>query len=176
MITRSCPEKGLHLAIDAAEGAGVELLIAGSLFEYPEHRAYFDSLIKPRLNRKIRLIGSVGGSRKAQLLAGARCLLVPTLAQETSSLVAMEALACGTPVIAFPNGALPQLIKDGRTGFLVSSAQEMAEAIRKLDSISPCECRHQAEQEFSSEKMVGHYFDLYREVLSREGIPELQAA
>jgi glycosyltransferase involved in cell wall biosynthesis len=174
-VGRICPEKALHLAIDAAERAGVTLIIAGSVFDYSEHRDYFDSMIRPRLNQRIRFIGLVGGERKAHLMAGARCLLVPSLAPETSSLVAMEAMASGTPVIAFPNGALPGIVKQGTTGFLVNSAEEMADAIVECDSISPRACRAEAEQKFSSERMFAEYLDLYRASTCPETEAQLQA-
>lgn len=172
---RICPEKGLHLAIDAAEGAGVGLIIAGSVFDYPEHRDYFDAMIRPRLNNSIRFIGLVGGARKANLLAGARCLLVPSLAPETSSLVAMEAMAAGTPVVTFPSGALSEIVTHQRTGFLVNNAEEMAEAITEVDSILPTTCRREAEQRFSSMRMFAQYLDLYRSVSTPETIAQVQA-
>jgi glycosyltransferase involved in cell wall biosynthesis len=175
-LARICPEKGLHLAIDAAERAGVELIIAGSVFEYPEHRNYFDSMIVPRVNRRIRFVGPIGAASKADLLAGARCLLVPSLAPETSSLVAMEALASGTPVIAFPNGALAEIVTPERTGFLVNDAEEMGDAIQRTSSISPVTCRREAEQRFSSERMISQYFDLYCSVRNQKNIFELHTA
>lgn len=167
-IARICPEKGLHLAIDAAERAGVNLTIAGSVFDYSEHRDYFDSMILPRLNERIRFVGLVGGVRKANLLAGARCLLVSSLAPETSSLVAMEAMASGTPVVAFPNGALSEVVAHRRTGFLVHNAEEMAEAIPECDSIPPQVCRDEAERKFSSTRMFTEYLDLYRAAMSSQ--------
>jgi glycosyltransferase involved in cell wall biosynthesis len=174
-IARICAEKGLHLAIDAAERAGVDLIIAGSVFGYPEHLNYFDSMIRPRLNDNIRFVGLVGGERKASLMAGARCLLVPSLAPETSSLVAMEALASGTPVVAFPNGALNEIVVPQETGFLVNNAEEMAEAIREVDSLSPRICRREAEERFASSRMFAQYLDLYRSVSTSEIIGQLQA-
>jgi glycosyltransferase involved in cell wall biosynthesis len=174
-IARICPEKGLHLAIDAAERAGVTLIIAGSVFDYSEHRDYFDSMILPRLNEHVRFVGLVGGRRKANLLAGARCLLVPSLAPETSSLVAMEAIASGTPVVAFPSGALREVVADRRTGFLVNSAEEMADAIFECDSIAPQVCRNEAEQKFSSARMFAEYLDLYRTTMSLEVEAQLEA-
>lgn len=175
-IGRICPEKGFHLAIEAAERAGTKLILAGSIFDYPEHREYFDSKIHPKLNSNIRFVGPVGGVRKAQLLAGARCLLLPTLAPETSSLSAMEAMASGTPVIAFRRGALQEIIAEQRTGFLVESVEEMAEAITRVDDIAPESCRREAERRFSSDRMFAQYMDLYGSVLAYNSIPELQAA
>jgi glycosyltransferase involved in cell wall biosynthesis len=176
VIARICPEKGLHLAIDAAESAGVTLIIAGSVFDYSEHRDYFDSMISPRLNQRVRFIGPIGGQRKAELLAGARCLLVPSLVPETSSLVAMEAMASGTPVVAFPSGALREVVAHQRTGFLVNSAEEMAEAIFEADCIAASACREEAEQRFSSTRMFAEYLDLYRATASRENFAQLEAA
>jgi glycosyltransferase involved in cell wall biosynthesis len=175
VIARICPEKGLHLAIDAAERAGVTLVIAGSVFDYSEHRDYFDSMIRPRLNASIRFIGLVGGARKADLLAGARCLLVPSLAPETSSLVAMEAMASGTPVVAFPSGALNEIVAHQRTGLLVNSAEEMADAILESDAISPFTCRAEAEKRFSSTRMFAEYLDLYRAITGLEVAAQLEA-
>lgn len=174
VIARICPEKGLHLAIDAAERAGVTLIIAGSVFDYSEHRDYFDSMVLPRLNERVRFIGLVGGARKANLLAGARCLLVPSLAPETSSLVAMEAMASGTPVVAFPSGALRYVVTHGLTGFLVNDAEEMADAILKCDSIAPQICRNEAELKFSSARMFAEYLDLYRAAGRSEVEPQLE--
>jgi glycosyltransferase involved in cell wall biosynthesis len=174
-IARICPEKGLHLAIDAAERAGVALIIAGSVFDYSEHRDYFDSMIRPRLNGRIRFVGLVGAARKANLLAGARCLLVPSLAPETSSLVVMEAMASGIPVVAFPSGALSEIVAHRRTGFLVNDAEEMADAIFECDSIAPEVCRKEAELKFSSARMFAEYLDLYRTITHSEAEVQLEA-
>jgi glycosyltransferase involved in cell wall biosynthesis len=176
VISRICPEKGIHLAIDAAEQAGIELIIAGSVFEYPEHRNYFESTVRPRLNTRVRFIGPVGGDRKADLLAGAHCLLIPSLAPETSSLVAMEAMASGTPVIAFRNGALPEIVSERHTGFLVGNAEEMACMISRAASISPRDCRDEAAKRFSASRMFDQYLELYQSVLNRNRTHELVAA
>ncbi len=173
---RICPEKGFHLAIEAAERANIKLVLAGAVFDYPEHREYFDSVIRPKLNEHVRFPGPIGGVRKSHLLAGAKGVLVPSLVPETSSLVAMEAMACGTPVIAWSSGALPEIVRHRETGFLVNSVEEMADAITRVGSISSELCRREAEERFSSEVMVDQYLDLYRSLLTSPNTPELQAA
>jgi glycosyltransferase involved in cell wall biosynthesis len=164
-LGRICPEKGAHHATEAAERAGIALLLAGQVYPYEAHQLYFERELAPRLGPRARFLGPVGGARKRRLLAGARCLLVPSLAPETSSLVAMEALACGTPVIAFPNGALPDLIDDGRTGFLVDDVQSMAEAISACRSLSAAHCREAAKRRFSQQAMVESYLALYEDLM-----------
>src|SRR3954454_20373589 len=108
-----------------------------------------------------RFLRAIGLARKRRLLSAARCLLVPSLAPETSSLVAMEALACGTPVVAFPSGALVDIVEEGRTGFLVKDEREMAEAIDAAGSLNPAACRESAKRRFSLERVVKQYFELY---------------
>jgi glycosyltransferase involved in cell wall biosynthesis len=103
------------------------------------------------------------------------CLLHPTLAPETSSLVAMEALAAGTPVIAYRSGALPEIVDDGVTGFLVNSVQEMAAAIGKVRTISDRACRRAVERRFLKERMVGQYFALYEELLRGRRMEKMHA-
>jgi glycosyltransferase involved in cell wall biosynthesis len=162
-LGRICPEKGFHLALDAAALAGTPLIVAGDLFRYREHEEYFRREMAPRLvGRSRRFIGPVGLARKRRLLAGARCLLVPSLAPETSSLVAMEALASGTPVIAFPSGALPEIVEHGRTGFLVHDTQEMAAAICQANAIDPDDCRQAARERFSAGRMAEQYLSCYQ--------------
>ena len=163
-LGRICPEKGVHLALDAAERANVRIILAGTAFSYPEHQSYFLEMIQPRLGRRAQFVGTVGGARKAHLVGGARCLLVPSLAPETSSLAAIEALASGTPVIAWRNGALPEIVVEGRTGFLVSSVEEMAEAITRTASIRGELCRQEAGCRFALPAMISGFMNLYREL------------
>jgi len=160
-LGRICREKGVTIAIEAAKLIDVPLFVAGEVARYKAHQSYFAEEVLPALDSKRRFIGPIGFQRKRRLLSAARCLLVPSLAPETSSLVAREALACGTPVIAFPNGALAEAIEHGRTGFLVESIEEMADAIAAADSIDPEICRAVARERFSLETMVDRYFDLY---------------
>lgn len=175
MLARVCPEKGLHLALDAAHAARVRLLIAGEVFPYPAHQAYFHDEVKPRLDGLRRYVGPVGFTRKRRLLAAARCLLVPSLVAETSSLVAMEAASCGTPVIAFRTGALPGVVEDGRTGFLVDDAAGMAAALRQVDALDPTECRAVAQRRFTHERMAAQYLARY-EALARGAAEGARAA
>ncbi len=166
-LGRICPEKGVHVALEAAKAAGVSLLIAGEVFPYEAHQRYFEEELRPRLDSQRRFIGPVGFARKRRLLTAARCVLVPSLAPETSSLVAREAAACGTPVIAFPNGALADAVEHGRTGFLVKDAASMAQAIGRAGEIDPDACRRAARLRFGKERMIAAYLNLYDGLTSR---------
>jgi glycosyltransferase involved in cell wall biosynthesis len=165
ILGRICKEKGTHIAIEAARKAGVPLKIAGRAFGYPEHLNYFEDSIQPSLGDDVKYLGPVGAQQKVELLRSARCLLVPSLAPETSSLVAMEALACGTPVIAMQSGALPEIVEHGKTGFLVNSAETMADAICHVDEIDHAMCRQTATARFSAERMAREYMSLYERLI-----------
>ncbi|SHK04337.1 Glycosyltransferase involved in cell wall bisynthesis [Roseomonas rosea] len=162
MLGRVCPEKGQHHALDAAHAAGMPLLLGGEVFPYEAHERFFAEEVRPRLDACRRFLGPLGFARKRRLLASARCLLVPSTAPETSSLVAMEAAACGTPVIAFRAGALPEVVEHGRTGFLVEDAGEMAQAMARVGELDPEEIRHVARERFSRSRMAADYIALYR--------------
>ena len=161
---RICPEKGYHLALEAATKAEMPLILAGEVFGYRDHEEYFERSIAPQVEGRHKFIGPVGAERKRQLLAGARCLLVPSLVEETSCLVAMEAMASGTPVIAFDKGALREVVDHGRTGFLVDCVDEMAAAISTAGELSPTLCRRWAEKNFSGTTMAQQYLSLYGEL------------
>jgi glycosyltransferase involved in cell wall biosynthesis len=164
-LGRICPEKGFHLALRACRATDTPMLLAGQVFPFQEHQAYFAEQIVPELDSQRRYIGPVGIRGKCRLLSSAQCVLVPSLAPETSSLVAREALACGTPVVAFANGALPEVVKHGETGFLVGHADELADAIRACRLLDPQRCREVARQRFSPEQMVETYIATYRGIL-----------
>jgi glycosyltransferase involved in cell wall biosynthesis len=165
IIGRICPEKGFHLAMEAARLSGVPLVIAGRVFPYEAHVRYFQREIEPKLDSRLRFFGVAGKVQKEKLYSEARCVLVPSLADETSSLVALEALASGTPVIAFPKGALPEIIEHGKTGFLVNTVEEMANAIHRTGEIDSDECRKTARDRFPVQRMIERYFEMYMECL-----------
>jgi glycosyltransferase involved in cell wall biosynthesis len=161
VLARVCPEKGIHLAIEAAQEADADLVIAGEVFPYADHERYFAEQVQPRLDRRRVFVGPVGFEAKRKLLQSARCLLVPSLAEETSSLVAMEALACGTPVIAFRRGALPEIVESSVSGALVDNINEMAAAITKADSFQAAACVSAARRRFSAMRMTNEYLRIY---------------
>ncbi|WP_309085187.1 glycosyltransferase family 4 protein [Chelativorans sp.] len=161
VLSRICPEKGIHLALEASRVADVPLLIGGKVFPYEAHERYFRDEVTPLLDTRRRFLGPLGFNRKRRLLASARCVVIPSLVAETSSLTAMEALACGTPVVAFANGALPEVVENGRTGFIVKDVSEMAKAIAAASTLDPAVCRAAARERFSPERMERRYLDLY---------------
>jgi glycosyltransferase involved in cell wall biosynthesis len=163
-LGRICPEKNLHVALEAGRRAGVPVLLGGAVFPYPEHQMYYYQEIVPRLDAQRLFLGPIDFVRKRRLLTGARCLLLPTLAPETSSLVAMEAIACGTPVVAFASGAIPEIVEHGVTGFLVRDEAEMADAIAACDELDPQRCRAIARERFDVVRMTSSYFDVYRQL------------
>lgn len=165
-IGRICPEKGVHHALDAAKTADAPLLIAGEVFPHAAHQAYFAQEVRPRLDARRRWLGPVTGARKRRLLAGARCVLIPSTAPETSSLVAREAAAAGTPVISFRLGALPHTVEDGRTGRVVDDVAGMAAAMAGIEDLDPELCRAVARERFSLRRMTDDYLALYRRLIA----------
>ena len=168
-LGRICPEKGVDLAIRACREAGLPLLVGGKVYPYPSHLAYFRDAIEPHLDPCCRFLGPLAMARKTRLLAAARCLIVPSLAPETSSLVAMEALASGTPVVGLRSGALPEIIQEGKTGFLVESEAGLAAAVSRAHELCASVCRAEALQRFSAAAMTARYLVRYRELTSATG-------
>ena len=141
VLARICPEKGIDAALRVAHRLDLPLIVAGPVHPFEAHQRYFRECVEPLLDRKRRYIGPIGIDAKAGLLSKAKCLLIPSLVAETSSLVAMEAICSGTPVVAFRSGALPEVIDDGVTGFLTSSEDEMIGAVGRSWEISAETCR-----------------------------------
>lgn len=166
-LGRICPEKGFHDAVRAARKAGVGLRIAGELFPWPAHVRYQREVLAPLLGERHCWIGAIHGLRKQWWMARARCLLIASRARETSSLVAMEALAAGTPVIAYRSGAIPELIENGVTGFLVDDADEMADAIARVGTIDPQACLRAAHDRCRLGRMLDAYLALYAHLIAR---------
>lgn len=182
MLSRICPEKNLHTGFAAARLAGIPAILAGEVFPYRDHLRYFAEEIEPCLTvtqlqhtarrhhagADARFLGPVTGAAKARLLSRAACLLLPSLAPETSSLVAMEALAAGVPVVAVASGAVPEIVENGRTGFLVPSKGDtvanLASALKKVPCLDRELCRETAETHLSVETMLQAYATLYRQL------------
>ena len=164
-LGRICPEKRFDRALRAAARAKIPLLLGGRVYPYPEHQRHFHTELAPWLGAGARFLGPLTFARKRRLLAAAGCLVVPSAVAETSSLVTMEALASGTPVVAWRSGALPELIEHGRTGFLVDSEADLADAIVEASRLEGQLCRRHAERRFSARRMIDEYLQLYRQIV-----------
>ena len=162
-LNRIAPEKGTHLAIEVARKAGRKLIIAGKVDRVD--REYYEAMVKPLLDgHNVIYAGEADHRLKRELFAGAACLLNPICWEEPFGLVPVEAMACGTPVIAFSRGAMPELIVDGETGFLVHDIDSMVAALEKIDAIERARCRRHVEANFDVPVMVEGYLRLYREI------------
>jgi glycosyltransferase involved in cell wall biosynthesis len=164
-LGRMSPEKGAHRAMEAAWKADVPLIMAAKMRE-PWEFEYFDTYVKPYLNDRIRYYGEVPHEHKLELLAGARALLFPIRWNEPFGMVMIEALACGTPVLAFPEGAAPEVVEHGRTGFLCHDIGDMAEAIERVGELDRKLCRQAVEGYFSTDRMVADHLELFEDVIS----------
>lgn len=156
--------KSPHLAIEVAKKARVKLILAGGKIREP----YFSEKVKPQIdNQQIKFVGEVAGEERINLLKNARGFLMPIAWEEPFGLVMIEAMACGTPVIGFNHGAVAEVIKDGKTGFIVKNVKEMAKAIGKIDQIDRRECRQAVEDKFTYEKMVDGYLETAKKVIKK---------
>ncbi|MCK5490208.1 MAG: glycosyltransferase family 4 protein [Candidatus Pacebacteria bacterium] len=157
------PNKGAHLAVRAARRARVKLKLAGS-YKYCEK--YFEEEIEPYLKKgQIEYVGVVNPFQRNKLLGGAKGILVPLQWEEPFGLIMIEAMACGTPVIGFNGAAVPEIVKDGKTGFIVENFKEMAKAVRRVGEIDRTQCRAHVEKYFSVEKMVDGYERVYKRAI-----------
>jgi glycosyltransferase involved in cell wall biosynthesis len=154
--------KGADVAIAIARRSGARLLIAGNHADSGPEGDYWRQQIEPEIGRDgIEYVGPVDDVRKNELLGQARAMLVPIQWNEPFGIVFAEALACGTPVISCPRGALPEIVRDGQEGFLVETVEEACRAIDKLGTIDRKACRRRAEDAFSIPVIVGRYAELY---------------
>ena len=156
------PDKGAHMAVEIAKAGDKELILAGII----QDQDYFDHYIAPHLeDDSITYIGSVGPSERSRLLGKARALLHPIAFEEPFGLSVVESMACGTPVIAFDRGSMPELIQNGKSGFLVNTATEAVEAIARIDGIDRVYCRRHVEKHFTVERMIREYTHVYETIL-----------
>lgn len=163
-IGRIAPVKGTHLAIAAAKKAGVKLKIAGEV--QPQFRSYFEREIAPQIDgSSVEYVGEADLEAKNELLGNALALLFPIQWDEPFGLVTIEAMACGTPVIALPGGSVPEIVEDGVSGWLCHSVDDLAARIRTAGGFDPAAVRAYAERKFSLDRMVREYADLYSEIL-----------
>lgn len=157
-------EKGIVPALKIAKRAGIKLLVAGNLVGGEEWN-YFLHEIQPLLNEEnVNFVGQVDFSEKVRLMSGAKALLFPIDRREPFGLVMIEAMACGTPVIAYRKGSVPEVVIDGQTGFIVENEEEMVEAIKNVDKIKRKECRRLVEKKFTINQMVDKYEEIYKKI------------
>jgi glycosyltransferase involved in cell wall biosynthesis len=166
-VGRICADKGPDRAIEISKHVGMPLKIAAKVDKVDQQ--YFESEIKPLLNSSlIEFIGEVNDEEKNVLLGGARALLFPINWPEPFGLVMIESLACGTPVIAFDCGSVPEVLEHGKTGFIVRTVPEAEEALQNLHKISRAVCRQEFERRYTSPRMAANYLQVYQRL--RQGI------
>jgi len=165
------PSKGIREAILVAREAGVPLRIAAKMRE-PLERQYFDECVRPLLGGSIEYLGELNAAEKYQLLGGAFALLNPIQWPEPFGLVMIEALACGTPVVATARASAPEIIADGDTGFLRSELSALAEALNRAQELDRDRCRETAISCFGTGRMVADHVQLYSRLL--EADPEVR--
>jgi glycosyltransferase involved in cell wall biosynthesis len=159
-LGRFSPEKGAHLAIDAARDAGRPILLAGKLQD-PQELAYFRAEIAPRLDERARFVGEADMRTKQTLAGRAHCLMFPICWDEPFGMVMIEAMACGTPVVALNRGSVPEVIADGVTGFILDDPAALPAAIRKAADLDPAACRRHVERNFDVAVMAEGYERVY---------------
>jgi len=162
-LSRIGPDKGVAEAIDIAKLSGEKLIISGNIL--PQYADYFEFRIKPLIDGKqIKFLGASDFEKKIELFKRAKAFLFPIKRPEPFGLVVIEAMACGTPVIAFKQGSLPELIEDGKTGFLVNSIEEACQVLKNIDKIKREYCREHVEKNFNLKRMVNKYEKLYKKI------------
>jgi glycosyltransferase involved in cell wall biosynthesis len=165
-LGRFSPDKGAHLALDAAHAVGLPLVLAGKCAE-PAEQEYFERDVRPRLRPTDCYAGEADATDKRELLAGARCLLFPVQWEEPFGMVMIEAMACGTPVVALRCGSVPEVIADGLTGIICDHPRELADAVRRVASIDRAACRQRVVEHFGAENLASGYERAYRTAMDR---------
>ncbi|HEY1529075.1 MAG TPA: glycosyltransferase family 4 protein [Candidatus Angelobacter sp.] len=170
-LGRMAPPKGTHLAIEVAKKSGIPLKIAGEI--QPINKNYWETMVKPHVDGKfIEYVGEVGMRDKVQLLGNSRAMLFPVQWDEPFGLVMIEAMACGTPVLALSGGSVAEVVREGVSGNVRKTTAELAECARKLAIPAPI-IRGYMEEFFSAERMTRDYINLYTEIL-RDGVAETE--
>jgi glycosyltransferase involved in cell wall biosynthesis len=165
-LGRISREKRPDFAIEVAKRVGLPLKIAAKVD--PTDRAYFEAEIQPRLDHPlVEFVGEIGDDAKAAFLGEALALLFPIDWPEPFGLVMIEALACGTPVIARPAGSVPEVVMTGRTGFVADTLDELVEAVKRVDTLDRAACRRHVEEHFTVERMADRYEAIYRRLVTR---------
>jgi glycosyltransferase involved in cell wall biosynthesis len=162
-LGRISPEKRLDRAVEIARRTGMKLKVAAKI--YPEEQDYFKQNIEPLLHESrsfVEFVGEVGGREKDEFLGTAYAMLFPIDWPEPFGLVMIEALACGTPVIAWRRGSVPEVITDGVTGYVVDSVEQAVQAVGLVAGLSRNACRKVFEERFDAVRMVNDYLDVYR--------------
>lgn len=172
-LGRVSPEKGLDKAIEIARRAGMPLRVAAKI--YPEERSYFEQVIEPLLQASpwVEFVGEVGGATKDAFLGEAYALVFPIEWAEPFGLVMIEAMACGTPVVAFRRGSVPEVMIDGVTGFVVNDVDEAAKAVRHVAKLDRHACRQAFVERFNAARMARDYERVYHRLVVREACPPL---
>jgi glycosyltransferase involved in cell wall biosynthesis len=165
-LGRMTPDKGVREAVAVARAAGQRLVIAAKARE-PAERRYFAEQIEPLLDDGVCFVGEAAGEIKLALLGGASALLNPIQWAEPFGLVMIEALACGTPVVACPNGAAPEIVDDGQTGFLCSESTALVDAVRQIRDLNRAACRAAVVERFSTRRMVADHLAVYRDMVAQ---------
>jgi len=173
-LGRVSPEKRLDKAIEIARRAGMPLKIAAKVDK--SEKDYFETKIKPLLNQTdIEYIGEIGEAEKGDFLGNAFALLFPIDWPEPFGLVMIEAIACGTPVVAYKRGSVPEIIENGKTGFVVQSVEEAVKAVAAVARLSRDQCRRVFDARFTTTRMATDYVAQYEHLISAGGVPELTA-
>jgi glycosyltransferase involved in cell wall biosynthesis len=159
-LGRLTKNKGIDIAIEVAKQSGIFLKIAGNIPDEPGAKELFETVIQPELGLTCEWLGSVNDRQKNELLGGAIALLFPIQWSEPFGIVMIESLACGTPVIATPMGSVPEVITEGKTGFIGDSIDELVLAVKHISDINRYDCRYEVEEKFSSDIMVREYINM----------------